>query len=57
MPEDGIDPLFDSSGEWQRFAASHRSCSGTPDCAAAVHLHGCFADFGDCNFPEEHDDA
>jgi hypothetical protein len=51
------EPLIDSVAEWRRFAASHRSCSGTPDCSATTHLHGCYADLGDCNLPEEHDHA
>ncbi len=29
-------------------------CAGTKDCKATVHIHGCFADFGVCESPEEH---
>lgn len=29
-------------------------CTGAADCQAFVHLHGCFADFGNCTAPEEH---
>lgn len=29
-------------------------CNGGSDCAAAVHIHGCFADYGSCDTPGEH---
>jgi hypothetical protein len=29
-------------------------CSGASDCRAAVHIHGCYADKGNCSEPSEH---
>lgn len=29
-------------------------CSGRLDCSASLHVHGCYADFGGCDAPEEH---
>jgi hypothetical protein len=29
-------------------------CTGDPDCTATKHLHGCFADAGNCDRPGEH---
>jgi hypothetical protein len=55
MPDPDVEPLIlTPAEEWRRFATAYRSCSGTPDCDATTHLHGCFADTGDCNLPEEH---
>ena len=31
------------------------SCRGDRDCEAEVHIHGCFADEGACDHPEEHE--
>ena len=33
---------------------SAEPCMGGAGCTAPVHLHGCFADRGDCNSPDEH---
>jgi hypothetical protein len=30
------------------------SCTGAEDCTVAVHVHGCYADKGACDAPEEH---
>lgn len=30
------------------------ACNGQTDCPAARHLHGCFADHGNCDHPNEH---
>lgn len=29
-------------------------CVGDFDCSASTHIHGCFADYGDCDSPNEH---
>jgi hypothetical protein len=29
-------------------------CDGTEDCAAAWHVHGCYADGGGCTEPHPH---
>lgn len=29
-------------------------CDGGPYCAAVRHVHGCFADKGNCDHPSEH---
>lgn len=29
-------------------------CDGSPHCGAAKHVHGCFADTGNCDEPREH---
>jgi len=31
-------------------------CDGSRECEAEVHVHGCFADEGDCDEPAEHYD-
>lgn len=30
------------------------SCTGAADCPVVVHIHGCFADQGSCDAPDEH---
>lgn len=30
------------------------NCTGAHDCIAARHIHGCHADYGTCDAPEEH---
>lgn len=30
------------------------TCSGASNCAAKVHVHGCYADRGNCDAPTEH---
>lgn len=35
-------------------AASRRECDGSSECRAKRHLHGCFADRGNCDHPNEH---
>lgn len=30
------------------------TCTGAWDCAADQHVHGCHADYGRCDSPEEH---
>ena len=32
-------------------------CTGASDCTVPVHVHGCYADMGGCDSPEEHDAA
>ena len=34
--------------------ATLSSCSGSRECEAEVHIHGCFADEGNCDEPDEH---
>lgn len=29
-------------------------CQGHPECDVPVHVHGCFADVGNCDEPDEH---
>lgn len=29
-------------------------CTGAHDCTVAQHIHGCYADRGECDAPEEH---
>jgi len=29
-------------------------CDGSPDCTATRHMHGCFADAGNCDHPSQH---
>lgn len=29
-------------------------CSGAHNCVAVEHVHGCYADYGACDSPEEH---
>lgn len=29
-------------------------CTGDGDCSASPHIHGCYADRGDCDRPGEH---
>lgn len=31
------------------------ACTGGAFCEAEVHIHGCFADDGRCDEPDEHD--
>lgn len=38
----------------ERVAAS---CDGSLYCEAETHIHGCFADFGKCDDPNEHRSA
>lgn len=30
------------------------TCTGAWDCAGDQHVHGCHADYGNCDNPEEH---
>lgn len=30
-------------------------CTGAADCPAIRHTHGCFADYGNCDDPGEHE--
>ena len=30
------------------------TCDGSEQCAARTHEHGCFADYGQCNEPQDH---
>ncbi|MBM4653839.1 hypothetical protein GS462_26490 [Rhodococcus hoagii] len=32
-------------------------CTGAGDCEASPHVHGCFADIGDCDDPGDHPDS
>jgi hypothetical protein len=32
-----------------------RRCDGGGLCRAEVHIHGCYSDQGDCNYPKAHD--
>lgn len=36
----------------ESFAAT--TCDGSRDCGADTHIHGCFADEGNCDEPLEH---
>ena len=33
------------------------TCDGSSECRAETHVHGCFADFGRCDEPNEHRSA
>lgn len=33
------------------------SCTGYPDCTAVRHTHGCYADEGNCDHPDEHKES
>ncbi|OQQ23344.1 hypothetical protein A6411_23835 [Prescottella equi] len=56
LPEGGtiIDGLIRTiPGE----ASAGAQCTGAGDCEASPHIHGCFADKGDCEEPGEHPDS
>ena len=41
-----------------RGAATAATCDGSSECAAVLHLHGCYSDDGtNCDHPSEHSDA
>lgn len=48
-PSSGLDLELPPARE-----AVSAECDGSSDCRAVRHLHGCFADVGDCDHPDEH---
>lgn len=54
--EDPKERLSKIEGEAEHFyfIATGRECDGSPACKADRHVHGCFADRGDCDHPSEH---
>ena len=39
-------------------SSSAATCDGSSECAAVLHLHGCYSDDGtNCDHPSEHSDA
>ena len=51
--------LGEDAGEWKYVHRPRQSgipvaCDGSGTCIASPHIHGCFADFGDCDDASEH---
>jgi hypothetical protein len=51
------DPRFLPDAIRAALAATSEACTGGGDCPATLHLHGCYRDDGNCDYPDHHDAA